>query len=110
MRHQESDVKVKKFEGCTFLSAVINDEGVCRGITAMDLRSMEVKTYAADAVILCTGGIGASFGRSTNSGGCTGSAQSPFFPHGAGYAYGEFIQVHPTPITRVDKLLPMSHT
>jgi succinate dehydrogenase / fumarate reductase flavoprotein subunit len=110
VRRHESDGKVKKFEGCTFLSAVIDDVGVCRGITAMDLRSMEVKTYAADAVILCTGGIGAIFGRSTNSVVCTGSAQSALFQQGVDYANGEFIQVHPTAIPGEDKLRLMSES
>jgi succinate dehydrogenase / fumarate reductase, flavoprotein subunit len=110
VRRHESDGKVKKFEGCTFLSAVIDDGGVCRGITAMDLRSMEVKTYTADAVIFCTGGIGALFGRSTNSVVCTGSAQSALFQQGVDYANGEFIQVHPTAIPGEDKLRLMSES
>jgi succinate dehydrogenase / fumarate reductase flavoprotein subunit len=110
VRRHESDGKVKKFEGCTFLSAVIDEGGVCRGITAMDLRSMEVKTYAADAVIFCTGGIGALFGRSTNSVVCTGSAQSALFQQGVDYANGEFIQVHPTAIPGEDKLRLMSES
>jgi succinate dehydrogenase / fumarate reductase flavoprotein subunit len=50
----------------------------------------------ADAIILATGGIGAIFGKSTNSVVCTGSAQSAVFQQGAYYANGEFIQVHPT--------------
>jgi len=110
VRRHEADGKVKKFEGSTFLSAVIDDGGVCRGITAMDLRSMEVKTFSADAVIFCTGGIGTIFGRSTNSVVCTGSAQSALFQQGVDYANGEFIQVHPTAIPGEDKLRLMSES
>jgi succinate dehydrogenase / fumarate reductase flavoprotein subunit len=110
VRRHESEGKVKKFEGGTFLSAVIDGSGVCRGITAMDLRSMEVRTYPADAVIFCTGGIGAIFGRSTNSVACTGSAQSALFQQGVDYANGEFIQVHPTAIPGEDKLRLMSES
>jgi succinate dehydrogenase / fumarate reductase flavoprotein subunit len=110
VRRHESEGKVKKFEGLTFLSSVIDGSGVCRGITAMDLRSMEVKTYPADAVIFCTGGIGAIFGRSTNSVACTGSAQSALFQQGVDYANGEFIQVHPTAIPGEDKLRLMSES
>jgi succinate dehydrogenase / fumarate reductase flavoprotein subunit len=76
----------------------------------MDLRSMEVKTYAADAVIFATGGIGAIFGRSTNSVVCTGSAQAALFQQGVDYANGEFIQVHPTAIPGEDKLRLMSES
>ena len=102
--------KSKNTKAAHFLSAVIDDAGVCRGICAMDLRTMEVKTFAADAVIFCTGGIGAIFGRSTNSVVCTGSAQSALFQQGVDYANGEFIQVHPTAIPGEDKLRLMSES
>jgi succinate dehydrogenase / fumarate reductase, flavoprotein subunit len=110
VRRHESEGKVTKREGWTFLSAVIDDAGIGRGICAMDLRSMEVKTFPADAVIFCTGGIGAIFGRSTNSVVCTGSAQSALFQQGVDYANGEFIQVHPTAIPGEDKLRLMSES
>jgi len=110
VRRHESEGHVTKREGHTFLSVVLDDAGVCRGICAMDLRSMEVKTYAADAVIFCTGGIGAIFGKSTNSVVCTGSAQSALFQQGVDYANGEFIQVHPTAIPGEDKLRLMSES
>src|ERR1700685_898375 len=110
VRRHEAEGRVTKREGWTFLSAVIDDAGVSRGICAMDLRSMEVKTFPADAVIFCTGGIGAIFGRSTNSVVCTGSAQSALFQQGIDYANGEFIQVHPTAIPGEDKLRLMSES
>ena len=110
VRRHEGEDRVRKYEGHTFLSVVIDEGGVCRGICAMDLRSMEVKTYPADAVIFCTGGIGAIFGRSTNSVVCTGSAQSALFQQGVDYANPEFIQVHPTAIPGEDKLRLMSES
>ena len=110
VRRYEADGKVKKYEGWEFLSAVIDSQGAARGIAAMDLRSMELRSFAADAVILATGGIGAIFGKSTNSVVCTGSAQSAVFQQGAYYANGEFIQVHPTSIPGEDKLRLMSES
>ena len=110
VRHFESEDKVKKFEGWTFLSAVLDDGGVCRGICAMNLKTMEIKTFPCDAAIFCTGGVGAIFGRSTNSVVCTGSAQSALFQQGAYYANGEFIQVHPTAIPGEDKCRLMSES
>jgi succinate dehydrogenase / fumarate reductase flavoprotein subunit len=110
VRRFESEGKVTKYEGWEFLSAVLDSNGVCRGICAMDLRSMEVRTFAADAIIVCTGGIGAIFGKSTNSVVCTGSAQSALYQQGAYYANGEFIQVHPTAIPGEDKLRLMSES
>ena len=110
VRRFESEKKVTKYEGWEFLSIIKDSGGVCRGICAMDLRSMEVRTFAADAVILATGGNGAIFGKSTNSVVCTGSAQAAVYQQGAVYANGEFIQVHPTAIPGEDKLRLMSES
>jgi len=110
VRRHESEGKVKKYEGWEFLSAILDSKGVCRGIVAMDLRTMEVRAFHADAIILATGGIGAIFGKSTNSVVCTGSAQSAVFQQGVAYANGEFIQVHPTSIPGEDKLRLMSES
>ena len=51
VRRFESESKVIKREGWEFLSAILDEQGVCRGITAMDLHSMEVKAFPADAII-----------------------------------------------------------
>ena len=110
VRRYESEGRVTKYEGWEFMSAVLDDNGVCRGISAMDLRNMEIRTFPADAIIMCTGGIGAIFGKSTNSVVCTGSAQSALYQQGAYYANGEFIQVHPTAIPGEDKLRLMSES
>ena len=110
VRRYESEGKVTKYEGWEFLSSVLDDNKVCRGICAMNLRTMEVRTFPAEAIILATGGIGAIFGKSTNSVVCTGSAQSAVYQQGAYYANGEFIQVHPTSIPGEDKLRLMSES
>jgi len=110
VRRYESEGRVTKYEHWEFLSAVLDTNRVCRGICAMDLRSMEVRTFPADAVIMATGGIGAIFGKSTNSVVCTGSAQSALYQQGCYYANGEFIQVHPTSIPGEDKLRLMSES
>ncbi len=110
VRRYEAEGKVKKYEGWEFLSAVLDSKGIARGITALNLRSMELRSFPADAIILATGGVGAIFGKSTNSVVCTGSAQSAVFQQGAYYANGEFIQVHPTAIPGEDKLRLMSES
>ena len=110
VRRFEAQGKVRKLEHWEFLSAVLDGQGTCWGITAMDLRSMQVQAFPAEAVIIATGGIGAIFGRSTNSVVCTGSAQSVLYQQGAFYANGEFIQVPPTAIPGEDKLRLMSES
>jgi succinate dehydrogenase / fumarate reductase, flavoprotein subunit len=110
VRRYEAEGRVKKYEHWEFLSAVLDNEKACRGICAMDLRTMEVRTFPADALIMATGGIGAIFGKSTNSVVCTGSAQSALYQQGCFYANGEFIQVHPTSIPGEDKLRLMSES
>jgi succinate dehydrogenase / fumarate reductase, flavoprotein subunit len=110
VRRYESEGKVQKYEGWEFLSAVLDGNRVCRGICAMNLRTMELRTFPADAIIVATGGNGAIFGKSTNSVVCTGSANSALYQQGAYYANGEFIQVHPTCIPGEDKLRLMSES
>ncbi|MFC0557860.1 succinate dehydrogenase flavoprotein subunit [Halalkalibacter alkalisediminis] len=108
-RHEVSGL-VTKYEGWEFLSAVVDDEGTCRGITAQDLKSSEIRSFQADAVIMATGGPGIIFGKSTNSVINTGYAAAKLYQQGVHYANGEFIQIHPTAIPGDDKLRLMSES
>src|SRR6476646_2619038 len=110
VRRYEVTGKVRKFEHWEMLSLILDDAQVCRGLIAMDLQTLELKAFAADAVIIATGGPGLIFGKSTNSMVCTGSAVSACYQQGAKYANGEFIQVHPTSIPGEDKLRLMSES
>ncbi|WHY01170.1 succinate dehydrogenase flavoprotein subunit [Neobacillus sp. DY30] len=101
---------VTKYEGWEFVSSIIDNEGVCRGITAQNLRTMEIKAFSADAVIMATGGLGIIFGKSTNSTINTGYAAARLYQQGALYANGEFIQIHPTAIPGDDKNRLMSES
>jgi len=101
---------VQKYEHWEFTSVVIDDDGVCRGIAAQDLRSMETVTFRGDAVILATGGPGIIFGKTTNSVINTGTAASAVYQQGVHYANGEFIQIHPTAIPGDDKNRLMSES
>lgn len=110
VRKWESAGKVTKYEGWEMLSLILDGNRVCRGLVAMNLQSLELKAFKADAVIMATGGPGLIFGKSTNSQTCTGSAVSACYQQGAKYANGEFIQVHPTSIPGEDKLRLMSES
>jgi len=101
---------VRKFEFWDFLHAVLDDNGTCVGCVAQDLKTMQIKYFQGDAVVLATGGNGIVFGRSTMSVICTGTAASTVYQQGAVYANGEFIQVHPTAIPGADKLRLISES
>lgn len=110
VRRYESEGLVKKYEFWDFLGPVLDDNGRCVGAVAQDMVSMQIRSFAADAVIVATGGNGLVFGRSTMSVFCTGSAASRCFQAGAKLGNPEFIQVHPTAIPGADKLRLMSES
>ena len=110
VRRYEAAGKVRKFEHWEMVSLVLDEAQVCRGVVAMNLQTLELKSFPADAVIVATGGPGLVFGKSTNSMVCTGSAVAACYQQGAKYANGEFIQVHPTSIPGEDKLRLMSES
>jgi len=110
VRRYESEGLVKKYEFWDFLGPVMDDNGRCVGAVAQDMVSMQIRSFAADAVIVATGGNGLVFGRSTMSVFCTGSAASRCFQAGAKLGNPEFIQVHPTAIPGADKLRLMSES
>ncbi|QHE53182.1 succinate dehydrogenase flavoprotein subunit [Pontibacillus sp. HMF3514] len=108
-RHEVAGL-VTKYEGWEFLSSIIDEEGISRGVIAQNMNSHEIKAFKSDATIIATGGPGIIFGKSTNSVINTGSAASALYQQGAIYANGEFIQIHPTAIPGDDKLRLMSES
>jgi succinate dehydrogenase / fumarate reductase flavoprotein subunit len=110
VRRHEAAGTVKKYEGWEFVGLVKDDSGRCIGLTALDLKTMKPRAFAAGAVVMATGGPGLMFGRSTNSIINSGSAAAAAYMDGADYANGEFIQIHPTAIPGMDKLRLMSES
>ncbi len=108
VRSWEAKGLVTKYEGWDFLSLVLDDKGVARGITAMDLSSMKVQAFHAGAVVLATGGLALTYGRSTMSNNSTGVPAARVYQQGARFANSEFIQFHPTGIPGHDKNRLMS--
>lgn len=109
VRRWEVEGRVTKYEGWEFVG-LVKDGATVVGLVAMHLSTMELQAFPADAVIMCTGGPGIVFGKSTNSVINTGSAAAICYRQGAWYANGEFIQVHPTAIPGEDKLRLMSES
>jgi succinate dehydrogenase / fumarate reductase flavoprotein subunit len=105
-RRWEAEGNVTKYEFWEFLWPVIHDVNgtpACAGIIAQDMRTMQIRAFGADAVVMATGGNGLIFGKSTMSVICTGGAASRCYQAGATYANPEMIQVHPTAIPGEDK-------
>ncbi len=103
VRRWEVEGRVTKYEGWEFLGLVLDDAGICRGLVAQDLKSMEIRAFPAEAVVIATGGPGMLFKNTTNSIINTGTAASICYQQGVDYANGEFIQIHPTAIPGEDK-------
>jgi succinate dehydrogenase / fumarate reductase, flavoprotein subunit len=101
-RRWEADGLVNKYEFWEFLWPVIEHDQ-CVGIVAQDMRTMQIRAFRADAVVMATGGNGVVFGKSTMSVICTGGAASRCYQAGAKFANPEMIQVHPTAIPGEDK-------
>jgi len=112
-RRYAHEGRVNTYEFWEFLWPVMDGEGEdrrCVGIVAQDMRTMQVRAFRADAVVMATGGCGLVFGKSTNSVICTGGAASRCYQAGAWYANPEMIQVHPTAIPGADKCRLMSES
>jgi succinate dehydrogenase / fumarate reductase flavoprotein subunit len=82
------------------LDLVIVD-GRARGIVVRDLVTGNIESYAADAVVVATGGYGPVFYLSTNAMGCNVTATYRAYKRGALFANPCFTQIHPTciPVT-----------
>ena len=103
VRRWEVQGNVEKYEGYEFLGIIKDANGVCRGVTCQNLRTMEIEAIACDAAVIATGGNGVIFGRSTNSIINTGAAVSICYQQGVHYGNPEMVQIHPTAIPGEDK-------
>ncbi len=87
--------KVKLFERREMVDLAVVD-GQARGIVARNLVTGEYERYAADAVLLATGGYGNVFYLSTNAKASNASAAWRCHKRGAFFANPCFTQIHPT--------------
>jgi succinate dehydrogenase / fumarate reductase flavoprotein subunit len=71
-------------------------DGHAKGIITRNLATGETKAWTADAVLLCTGGYGNVYYKSTNAIGCNVTATFRAYRRGAGFANPCFTQIHPT--------------
>jgi succinate dehydrogenase / fumarate reductase flavoprotein subunit len=87
--------KVKMYSRHEMLDLVLID-GKARGIVTRDLLTGKIESFAADAVVLATGGYGNVFYLSTNAKGCNATAAWRAHKRGALFANPCFTQIHPT--------------
>ena len=95
LSHQIARGAVKMFPKTEMLDLVVVD-GHAKGIVVRDLKTGEISTHAADAVLLCTGGYGNVFYLSTNARGCNVTATFRAYKRGALFANPCYTQIHPT--------------
>jgi len=95
LMRQVSTGKAKVFARREMLDLVTID-GIARGIVCRNLVTGEMESYAAHAVLLCTGGYGNTYYLSTNAKGCNVTASWRCHKRGAFFANPCFTQIHPT--------------
>ncbi len=71
-------------------------DGHAKGIIVRDLLTGAIEPYAADAVVLATGGYSTVYYLSTNAKGCNVTATYRAYKRGACFANPCFTQIHPT--------------
>jgi succinate dehydrogenase / fumarate reductase flavoprotein subunit len=86
---------VKAFVRHEMLELVVVD-GAARGIVTRDMVTGKIESWAADAVVLATGGYGNVFYLSTNAKGCNTTAIWRAYKKGAAFANPCYTQIHPT--------------
>jgi len=79
-----------------FCTSLIVDDGVCRGVVAMDMTTGELHAILAKATILATGGLGRVYQPTTNSIISTGDGTAMAYRAGAPLMDMEMVQYHPT--------------
>ena len=79
-----------------FATRLLIENGRCQGVTAIELRTGQVRAIRARAVIICTGGGGRIFPFTTNAAIKTGDGMGMAYLAGVPLKDMEFVQYHPT--------------
>jgi succinate dehydrogenase / fumarate reductase flavoprotein subunit len=80
------------------LDLLMDDDGACRGVIALDLEKGNLHRYRAQMVILATGGYGRAYFSCTSAHTCTGDGNGMVLRAGLPLQDMEFVQFHPTGI------------
>jgi fumarate reductase flavoprotein subunit len=79
-----------------FVTKLLVEDGRCKGVIAIDMRSGRFDAITAKAVILATGGLGRVYAFTTNGNICTGDGMALAYRAGVGLKDMEMVQFHPT--------------
>ena len=79
-----------------YVSDIIYEDGVVKGVTAYDIKTSEPAIFNAKTVMFATGGYGRAFKINSNAHANTGDALSIVARHGLPLEDMEFVQFHPT--------------
>ena len=88
-----------------FVTKLILEDGVCRGVVAYDIKNGELHTIKAKAVIMASGGNGRVFEPSTQALICTGDGIALAYKSGIPLMDMEMVQYHPTTLARTGILM-----
>jgi succinate dehydrogenase / fumarate reductase, flavoprotein subunit len=88
-----------------FVTDLIVVDGACRGVVAYDMVKGCFEAFAADAVIMATGGAGRVYSNSTNAIISTGGGAAIAYRAGVPLKDMEFIQFHPTGLRTTNILM-----
>ena len=80
------------------LDLIFDDEGVCRGVLALDMSEGTLHLFRSHGVVIATGGYGRAYFSATSAHTCTGDGGGLVMRAGLPMQDMEFVQFHPTGI------------
>jgi succinate dehydrogenase / fumarate reductase flavoprotein subunit len=80
------------------LDLIMDEDGVCRGVLALDMAEGTLHLFRAQGTVLATGGYGRAYFSATSAHTCTGDGGGMALRAGLPLQDMEFVQFHPTGI------------
>ena len=80
------------------IDLIMDEEGICRGVVALDMATGQLHRFRGHAVVLATGGYGRAYFSCTSAHTCTGDGGGMVARAGIPLQDMEFVQFHPTGI------------
>ena len=103
--YQQSISRSASFFVEFFALDLLMEEGVCRGVLALDMTEGKLHRFRAHMTILATGGYGRAYFSCTSAHSCTGDGNAMVLRAGLPLQDMEFVQFHPTGIYRAGCLI-----